>query len=136
MSGVAQRVASRRARHTIQCICVAVTLFAATAPGLAQSFDCKKASTPIEHAICGDKAVADMDVELAAKYRKVLASRSTNRRELISSERRWISLRDTRCLPYINDFAKLDDCLRPAYGARLRAIASGNIRRSGSRAGA
>jgi uncharacterized protein len=108
-------------------ICVAMALCAAT-PALPQSFDCKKASRPMEHAICDDKAVADMDVELSAKYREALASHAASRRELISSERRWISLRDAQCLPYINDFAKLDDCLRPAYGARLRAIASGDFR--------
>jgi uncharacterized protein YecT (DUF1311 family) len=95
---------------------------ASTTPALSQSFDCKKASRPIEHAICNDKAVADMDAELAAKYQAALATHSTNRVELISSERRWTSLRDAQCLPYINNIAKLDDCLRAAYGGRLRAI--------------
>ena len=65
-----------------------------------------------------------MDAELAAKYQAALVAHSTNRLELISSERRWASLRDAQCLPYINNFSKLDDCLRAAYGGRLRAIAN------------
>ncbi|HEY1891151.1 MAG TPA: lysozyme inhibitor LprI family protein [Steroidobacteraceae bacterium] len=92
---------------------------------LAQSFDCKNASRPIEHAICSDKAVADMDVELSSKYKEAMVRYGTNRLELASAERRWIARRDAQCLPSINDFGKLDDCLRAAYGARLRAVASG-----------
>lgn len=127
MSRVAQYVTFREVRYRIRYISLAVVFCGLTTPALPQSFDCKEASRPIEHAICNDKAVADMDVELSAKYQAALASHTTKRLELISSERRWISFRDAQCLPYTNDFGKLDDCLRAAYGARLSALASGDL---------
>jgi uncharacterized protein len=114
-------------RHIVRWISLAVVFCASTTQALAQSFDCREASRPIEHAICNDKAVADMDVELSSKYQEAMAKRATNRLELASGERRWIARRDAQCLPYINDFAKLDDCLRAAYGARLSAVASGDF---------
>lgn len=118
---------SHEVRRTIRCVLLALAFFASTTPALPQGFDCKEASTPIEHAICSDKAVADMDAELSGKYQEALVSHATNKVELVSSERRWISLRDAQCLPYINNFGDMDDCLRAAYGARLRAVASGDF---------
>ncbi len=91
----------------------------------AQSFDCKATSTVVEKAICNDKFVSDMDVALAQEYREALAHNRAKRSDIVSGQRKWLAFREEHCSAYVNDFGKLDDCLRDIYGRRMAAISAG-----------
>ncbi|MFU1476484.1 lysozyme inhibitor LprI family protein [Roseovarius sp. C7] len=77
-------------------VLTALALFAA-APLLAQqpSFDCTKASTPTEFAICGSPTLAQLDREIAAAYtvrRDALGA--SDRAALLAAQRDWLATRD------------------------------------------
>lgn len=46
--------------------CVALVLATFATPSLGQSFDCAKAATATEHAICDSKNLSNLDTEMAA----------------------------------------------------------------------
>jgi uncharacterized protein YecT (DUF1311 family) len=66
------------------------------APGLA--FDCSKASTEVEHLICGSAEAKASDDAMAAAY-SALAARldEAGRKDLLASQRHWLRYRDTAC---------------------------------------
>lgn len=71
-----------------------IALFAALPlAGHAASFDCKKASTPSETAICQDSALSKLDSDLAAVWKDALA-RSKNAAALKSAQLRWLAQRN------------------------------------------
>jgi uncharacterized protein len=64
----------------------------------AQSFDCKKASTTIEHAICDHKTLRELDTELADELKDSTSNVTPEqRRDFVWAERRWIAYRDNHC---------------------------------------
>lgn len=99
-------------------------LCALTAPALA--FDCSKATTPVEHQICGNKALRRADEDMSAAYAKLL--RAVDDPEihaaLIESQRRWIKARDSG----INDPSTLegsgtdDDSTPPSWAKVLTGV--------------
>lgn len=82
------------------------------------SFDCSRASTVVEGAICGSRALSALDRELAAAY---TARRSglgrAGRDRLLAEQRRWLAARD-RC-------GADSGCLSNAMGARIAALSAG-----------
>jgi uncharacterized protein len=101
---------------------VAIFALLAASPAVAQSFDCSKARTPIEQAICASPALAAQDKALNDAYiaaRANLASDSPEAAALRDSQRAWISERNRAC--GAGDAAS---CLAASYKARLSAIAA------------
>jgi len=99
----------------------------------AQSFDCKKASTTVERAICGDKGLADLDDQLANNVRKLIAAQPAMRATYLEDEREWIRERDHHCTAP-NEEQSLNDCLVAYDLARFADIQSrariGAVRRA------
>jgi len=101
-----------------------VALCALPAPSFA--FDCAKATTDVEHQICGNKALRRADDEMSAAYVKLLRAVDDPdiRAALIESQRRWIKARDTG----INDPATLegsgvdDDSTPPSWAEILTGV--------------
>lgn len=102
---------------------------ALAAPALAQeakpSFDCAKAATPIEHAICSDAILAKIDADLAAIYTEALAQ-AADPDSLRSAQRAWSNERAAACgiLPGadddVPDFSNAQlSCLLDLYTARV-----------------
>jgi uncharacterized protein len=96
------------------------TILAATcvmaAPTWAQkaSFDCKKASTPIEKAICRSDYTAELDRAMDELYRAAVAKAGANRVAAEAAQKQWLATRDARCR------AKPDqNCLEGIYKARI-----------------
>ncbi len=83
-------------------------LAAATA---APSFDCAKARSEVEHAICASAAVAELDREEARLYRIARGVPNARRGELVARQREFLEERDG-CT---ESAAPLDECLRNAY---------------------
>lgn len=81
------------------------------------SYDCTKAGTPIEHAVCDSKHLGAADIELAKlyrKHRKTLSKADVAR--LKKEQRSWLKERNKNCQK-----AKKADvlCLYKAYADRL-----------------
>lgn len=97
-------------------LCMGAALFI-SAPATAQqpSFDCGKASTAVERAICASTTLSTLDRDLATAYsdRRNALSKS-GRDQLLSEQRNWISIRD-RCGADVN-------CLASAMTSRISAL--------------
>jgi uncharacterized protein len=86
----------------------------------AQSVDCDKAFTAVEHQICDDKALGELDVTLADEVKRILSASPASRAALLADERRWISQRDRQCTaPPQSSSAALTSCLVAVYNTRI-----------------
>jgi len=78
------------------------------------SFDCARAETRGEIAVCSDSGLAALDVNMATQYRRALSSASPAQRELLQTTRdRFLAYRD-RC--------PNRQCMADAYVGRMREI--------------
>lgn len=98
------------------------TAFAQSGP----SFDCAKASTAIERAICKDAGLATTDREMAAAYKALLDKLAGPTKELVQKEQAgWISGRNQICT---DGAMEIDRCLKIRMEnrlANLRALGEG-----------
>ena len=88
---------------------------AATLPGMGRpSFDCANAHSSGEAAVCADSGLAALDVNMAAQYRRALASATPTQKALLQSTRdRFLAYRD-RC--------PSRQCMADGYVGRMREI--------------
>jgi uncharacterized protein len=111
-------------------ICLSVVLVSASPPALAQSFDCKKARSPHEKAICRSDELKSLDSKLAASYKGAL-SKSLDKQSLLNEQRLWLKV-TAKCRTNV-------DCLKIAYtkrtaeldgkgGAQLPPVARQNLK--------
>lgn len=78
------------------------------------SFNCARASTPGEDAVCQDSGLAALDVNMSAQYRRSLATATPVQKQLLQSTRdRFLAYRD-RC--------PNRQCIADAYVGRMREI--------------
>ena len=90
-----------------------LSLYALTPPAHSASFDCAKASSPVEKTICADKQLSDLDELLLLSYKKALVG-SANATALKSEQQTWLKKQRNVCA----DKA----CLTEAYTARLATL--------------
>lgn len=94
---------------------------AAQAQDLAPSFDCTKAESTGEQAVCANPALAALDLEVADLYARAAGSVTGDRlNELKAMQRGWIKGRD--------DCWKADDqdsCVRDEYALRIYDLRQG-----------
>ena len=85
-------------------------------------FDCGRAVTPVEVAICGQELIALGDREMTEAYRMVRAASSTeDGTALLASQRAWLKQRNGAC---VGDDEVVDDvCLARTYSDRLVELA-------------
>ena len=81
----------------------------------AASFDCKKASTFVENAVCSNKSISKLDDALSQNYRYALASDIGDgpRKHLRETQRAWLKERD-RCTTVY--------CVEALYRERVDAV--------------
>ena len=75
----------------------AAALLALASPALA--LDCGKASTRLEHAICGDKTLKAADAAMGQAYAQILKAAAGDaeiRDMLVAGQKRWLAARDQR----------------------------------------
>lgn len=106
----------------------AVALWLAASPvALAQSFNCAKASTPVEQAICASTDLRAADEALARAYGAALAIADAEAAPgLRASQRIWTAERNA-CVGANSGAiagATAADCLAKAYKARTNALAA------------
>jgi len=90
---------------------IALLFFAVSSHAI--SFDCAKASTLVEKAICSDTELARLDDQLELAYKQALAAKSDGV-ELKSQQRAWLKNVRNQC----QDVA----CINQAYTKRLAAL--------------
>ena len=100
----------------ITIVAVGAFIFASTLT--AASFNCRKASTSVERAICGDKYLSQLDGKMGNVYHK--ASRFAN---IKHEQRDWISHRNRNC-------GSNEDCLYDMTKVRISELRR-IIKRSG-----
>jgi uncharacterized protein len=84
------------------------------------SFDCRKAATAVERAICADRDLAEADRQLSSAYKTRVARAGDGRERLVAAQRAWLARRDGDCGP----LAQPGACLLRAYGRRLLELAA------------
>ena len=101
--------------------CALAALAAAVLPAAAaaQSFDCAKARSPAEKAICTDPALGALDRALADAFAAATARAGDGAAALRVDETAWVRSRDAKC----NVPARLASCLAETMTARVAALA-------------
>lgn len=96
------------------------------------SFDCAKAASPVEHAVCGNAALAALDADLANAYKQALA-KSADADALRLAQRAWSNERSATCglMPGADDdIADVSEkglaCLIDLYRNRLAQLTDVN----------
>jgi uncharacterized protein YecT (DUF1311 family) len=84
------------------------------------SFDCAKASTPIEQAICANRALATLDRTTNQAYRRALSGDARHNADVKQAQRVWLQQRDTRCGPLQAE--AMNACLSGSYQVRLKGL--------------
>lgn len=95
---------------------VSTTALAVAAQAHAASFDCQKAVTPVEHAICDNPELSGLDDEMAENYQ--LALRKGNASTVKAGQRAWLKERNA-CG---DDRSGMDECIKDQYGYRLNDL--------------
>jgi len=93
------------------------------------SFDCQRAAAPIEHLICGNDRLSDLDSRLSAAFRARREGLSeADRAPLLQEQRRWLTGRLANCgIPSKGELAadaapKAEVCLAELYSARIAEV--------------
>lgn len=115
-----------RWKHIISGILSLVFVTALENHVFSASFDCTKASTPIELLICTDSQLFDVDSQLGHSYRTAREDTSKTAIETIRKEQRqWIRQRDILCPVKKKDLSCEElraghvQCLMPLYHNEL-----------------
>lgn len=101
----------------------------AAAPALADqprpraSFDCAKAKTPLESAICADPALGRADLVLSRVYKQAMGSLTPAERDALNAdERKWMAKVVADCKIAAAPGRPALACARAAFEARFTAI--------------
>lgn len=91
---------------------------------LPASFDCGRAQTEVEHAICRSPPLADADGRLARAYGSRLSAMTGSARErFVESQRVWLSERDRAAHTRCRQAGAIDPmCVLDVYDERIAAI--------------
>lgn len=96
-----------------------VLLWSATA-GAQPSFDCAKASSVVERAICADAGLAQADLEMATVYGALWGRLTGAAKDHLSQDQvRWLANRAKACTGEAEDVAR---CVRQRYVARIATL--------------
>jgi uncharacterized protein len=95
------------------CLCALIAIFVIPSVIFAASFDCSKASTKTEKAICEDPILSKLDEDMAAAYSKAL---KTSDRDIVKKgQRKWLKETLTPC----HEDKK---CIKGAYENRIHEL--------------
>lgn len=114
----------RRASILAAALACACALPAAAA-SIATSFDCRKAESSAEKAVCASDQLASLDLELARLYRLALDGphmTTERRRDLKAAQSDWILIRDDCRRSAELD---LDTCVGNSYAFRIQELREG-----------
>jgi uncharacterized protein len=98
-----------------------------TTAGFAASFDCSKARSSMEKAICGNSQLSQLDEELASVYKNARLKLSpTSNNILVTGQRSWLRFNSTYCFIDTNaglvPMPEATRCLIDAYQDRIKDL--------------
>ena len=108
-------------RHALAAVAAVLTLGTVSA-AKAQSFDCAKAKTPVELAICASPGLRDQDRAMAEAFTATLAREPAKAEDLRKAQRAWLTGRGKACVTPDAAPTKITACLIGLYRARLAAL--------------
>ncbi|WP_462323088.1 lysozyme inhibitor LprI family protein [Halochromatium sp.] len=90
----------------------------------AASFDCAKASTPMENGICDTTEINRLDGEMGRLYSRLLDELAPGPREhLVREQRAWIDIRNNRCDPsVVGTSEEFRRCMDRLYERRIEHL--------------
>ncbi|MCA0304061.1 MAG: DUF3298 domain-containing protein [Proteobacteria bacterium] len=95
----------------------------AQAPAKGPSFDCAKAQSVIDKAICKDAELSKADRELVAAYTALLDRlKGAERETVVKSQGRWVASRNRVCAS--REFDAVTECLKGRYAQRTATLQS------------
>jgi uncharacterized protein len=115
-----------RVSHWVGLACLLLTSLAAAPAATAASFDCAKAGTPTEKAICKDPAVSKLDEQVAAAFKTALTFWPAGnwKTYILTEQRNWLKDRNAIC--------KADTaCLKTDYERRLVYLTDPDLKWTG-----
>ncbi|ASP38330.1 hypothetical protein CHH28_06390 [Bacterioplanes sanyensis] len=87
----------------------------------AASFDCERASTKVEHAICDNKPLGELDEQLSQVFSTIKSDANSNAfSSLLNSQRSWLKQRNKICGGYTDE--NLSNCLIAKYQGRIKRL--------------
>lgn len=98
---------------TMRPLLLATLALLGSAAATAASFDCNKATTRVEMAICGSPRLSSLDGELGDLYRQILPAASSAE-DIRADQRRWIKS--------VRDVCQDEACLADVYERRLHLL--------------
>jgi uncharacterized protein len=101
---------------------LSLSLIALSGTAGAQGFDCTKARTPVEQAICASPALIEQDRALGTAYAARLQREPAQAAALRSEQRAWLGSRDRICASKNEPVARVTACLAGLYRTRLTAM--------------
>jgi uncharacterized protein len=108
------------ARVILRIAAAAIGLLWSASAGAQPSFDCAKASTVVERAICADPKLAQADREMATVYGALWDRLSGPAKDHLSQDQlRWLADRAKACTGGAEDVAR---CVRQRYVARIATL--------------
>ena len=85
-----------------------------------QSFDCNKASTSIEDAICSNAALGHLDSSLERAFEDALSRAPDDKVAIMRAQRHWRAARDQKCARSVTaSRATLVSCVAQMYADRI-----------------
>lgn len=111
--GGPMKIAAFAGRLSAMLLAVGIAAGVLAPEARAAGFDCSKASTAVEKAICGDPKLSSLDEELSAAYSKALSS-AVDRDAMKAEQRRWLTQVRNKCVDAL--------CLEEAYRVRFTEI--------------
>lgn len=90
---------------------------------IAQSFDCTRAATPREQAICSNADLRELDTVLGREYKRVHSGvPPASAPAILTDQRAWLRESDAACTAKARGEISLADCLRGQYTSRLNDL--------------
>jgi len=95
------------------------------------SFDCATARPGNEQAICNDSDLSALDMDLAARYEKLMSNLPFDQKDPIrQAQRDWLRKRDKECVGTSNDFQCLRDSWCAASSAYVHCLVTAYSKRA------
>ncbi|ELY4124520.1 DUF1311 domain-containing protein [Cronobacter sakazakii] len=100
-------------------LALCVTLACGAAPAIGASFDCDKAGTPVEHAICQQTSLGELDSKISDSYLRATSSMTAQDAAALRTEQRaWLKTRNA-C---VGNASELNACLMATMKPRAEQL--------------
>ncbi len=115
--------------NSVLLVSVLIMQTATSSPRISASFNCSKATQPIEYSICSNKELAILDKKMAEIYKIKKKKSSVNENKSLKlSQKKWLKKRIGECKVSKSNYADIAviNCLKTSYETRIREIQNNN----------